>query len=378
MADKNQNGTGSAGSAVKDKLGGDVEKLMSAVVGKIGSSAERRMTGLTDKLTDLSSGGGGNNGGGEAKKAAGAKAGEKLAEGASPVKAALSAGATGIKEKVSGMFGSKGGGGKDGKKLKVTNIIEQIDIGAPIEVVYNQWTQFQDFAGFMKKVENVDQPEDTEVTFKAQVLWSHREWKAEIIDQVPDERIVWRSSGQKGKVDGAVTFHELAPELTRVLVVLEYHPQGLFERTGNMWRAQGRRVRLELKHFRRHVMTEALLHPDEVEGWRGEIHDSEVQVSDEDARERDEQDDQAEDQADEQAEDEDYDEDDLEDEDEDEDEEYEDEDEDDLGDEDEDEDEDDLEAEDEDDLEDEDEDEGEDEDEDEAPAARRKARGGRR
>jgi hypothetical protein len=166
--------------------------------------------------------------------------------------------------------------------------------------------------------------------------------------------------------------------LTRVLVVLEYHPQGLFERTGNMWRAQGRRVRLELKHFRRHVMTEALLHPDEVEGWRGEIHDSEVQVSDEDARERDEQDDQAEDQADEQAEDEDYDEDDLEDEDEDEDEEYEDEDEDDLGDEDEDEDEDDLEAEDEDDLEDEDEDEGEDEDEDEAPAARRKARGGRR
>ena len=277
MADKTKSGVG---SAAKDTLGGEVEKLMSAVLGKVGSSAEKRVGSLTDKLTDFGSGNGG-----EAKKAAGAKAGEKLAAGESPVKAALSAGATGVKEKVSGIFGG-GKGGKNGTKLKVTNIIEEIDVGAPIDVVYNQWTQFQDFSGFMKKVENVDQTDDAELSFNAQVLWSHREWKAQIIDQVPDERIVWRSSGQKGKVDGAVTFHELAPDLTRVLVVLEYHPQGLFERTGNMWRAQGRRVRLELKHFRRHVMTDALLHSDELEGWRGEIHDGEVEVDDEQARKR--------------------------------------------------------------------------------------------
>ena len=262
------------------QLGGELGKLKDAVMGKVGSQAEKHMGSLTDKLTDFTSGGGE----GGAKKAAGAKAGEKLADGSSPIKAALSAGATGVKEKVSGMFGGGNSGGKNGKKLKVTNIIEEIDVGAPIDVVYNQWTQFQDFSGFRKKVENVDQKEDTEVTFKAQVLWSHREWKAQIIDQVPNERIVWKSSGQKGRVDGAVTFHELAPDLTRVLVVLEYHPQGLFERTGNMWRAQGRRVRLELKHFRRHVMTDSLLHSDEIEGWRGEIHDGDVQVSDEDAR----------------------------------------------------------------------------------------------
>ncbi len=277
MADQSTKNSNSNGG---NPLGGELGKLKDAVMGKVGSTAEKHMGSLTEKLTDIGSGGGS-----DAKKAAGAKAGEKVAEGDSPVKTALSAGAAGLKEKVSGMFGGKSGG-KDGKKLKVTNIIEQIDVGAPIDVVYNQWTQFQDFSGFMKKVEDVDQKEDTEVTFKAQVLWSHRTWKATIVDQVPDERIVWKSSGEKGKVDGAVTFHELAPDLTRVLVVLEYHPQGLFERTGNLWRAQGRRVRLELKHFRRHVMTEALLHPDEVEGWRGEIHDEEVQVSDEDARKR--------------------------------------------------------------------------------------------
>jgi hypothetical protein len=87
---------------------------------------------------------------------------------------------------------------------------------------------------------------------------------------------MWKSPGAKGHVDGAVTFHKLAPSLTRILVVLEYHPQGLFEHTGNIWRAQGRRARLELKHFERHIMTNAILHPDEIEGWRGVIEDGEV------------------------------------------------------------------------------------------------------
>ena len=266
------------------QLGGELGKLKDAVMSKVGSQAEKHMGSLTEKLTDFTSGGGGD--GSDAKKAAGAKAGEKIAGGSSPIKAALSAGATGVKEKVSGMFGGGKSGGKNGKKLKVTNIIEEIDVGAPIDVVYNQWTQFQDFSGFMKKVESVDQKDETEVSFKAQVLWSHRTWKAQIVDQVANERIIWKSSGEKGRVDGAVTFHELAPDLTRVLVVLEYHPQGLFERTGNMWRAQGRRVRLELKHFRRHVMTDSLLHADDIEGWRGEIHDGDVKVSDEDARKK--------------------------------------------------------------------------------------------
>lgn len=284
MADQSTKGNSNGG-----QFGGELGKLKDAVMSKMGSTAEKHMGSLTDKLTDFTSGGGG---GGSAKKAAGAKAGEKMAAGDSPVKAALSAGAAGLKEKVSGMFGGGSSGGKNGKKLKVTNIIEEIDVGAPIDVVYNQWTQFQDFSGFMKKVDSVDQKEDTEVSFKAQVLWSHRTWKAQIVDQVPNERIVWKSSGEKGKVDGAVTFHELTPDLTRVLVVLEYHPQGLFERTGNMWRAQGRRVRLELKHFRRHVMTDSLLHSDEIQGWRGEIHDGDVQVSDEDARKREQDSDQ--------------------------------------------------------------------------------------
>jgi hypothetical protein len=68
----------------------------------------------------------------------------------------------------------------------------------------------------------------------------------------------------------------LTPDLTRMLVNLEYYPKGFFERTGNLWRAPGRRVRLELKFFRRYLTSEVLLRQDEVEGWPGEIHDGEV------------------------------------------------------------------------------------------------------
>ncbi|MFF0526107.1 SRPBCC family protein [Actinomadura nitritigenes] len=188
-----------------------------------------------------------------------------------------------LKDTVGGALKKGGGKGGGGKKVKVTNIIEHTDIGAPRRLVYDQFTQFQEFPSFMKKVISVDQADDEKLNWQAKIFWSKRTWEATIVEQVPDEHVVWRSKGAKGHVDGTVSFHELAPNLTRVLVVLEYHPQGLFERTGNIWRAQGRRVRLELKHFRRHVMTQSLTHADEIEGWRGEIRDSEVVKTHEDA-----------------------------------------------------------------------------------------------
>lgn len=262
--------------ASQTKSSGPVSRLKDASGGLVDALGERattalkdKVTGAADRLTDYVEGDGGP---GLMAALTGAKG---MAEGKSPFRSMLGAGFAGAKEKVAGIF--RGKGKKAGKeKLKVTNIVESIDVGVPIQVAYNQWTQFGDFPTYMKKIENVDQVEDEKLHWKAQILWSHREWEATILDQHPDERIIWRSEGQKGHVDGAVTFHELTPNLTRIIVVMEYHPQGLFEHTGNLWRAQGRRVRLELKHFERHVMAHALLSPDEIEGWRGVIEDSEV------------------------------------------------------------------------------------------------------
>ena len=187
-------------------------------------------------------------------------------------------------DKVSDAVG--GDNGKD-KKQKFTNIVEELDLPVPRAVAYKAWTQFEEFPSFMKKVEDVEQQEDQTIEWKAQIFWSHRSWTAEIVDQVPNQRIVWRSKGEKGHVDGAVTFHELTPDLTRMMVNLEYYPQGLFERTGNLWRAQGRRVRLELKFFRRYLTSEVLMRQGEVEGWSGEIHDGEVSAESTDSKNQD-------------------------------------------------------------------------------------------
>jgi hypothetical protein len=249
---------------------GPVDRLKAEAGGLVGALAERAMSSVRDKvesttgrLTDYVEGDGGP---GLIAAVTGVKS---MAEGKSPGRSMLSGGWAGLKEKVSGVF--RGGKGKSGgkQKLKLTNIVESVDVGVPIRLAYNQWTTYHDFPTFTKKVENAEPgDENKKVNWKAQIFWSHREWEATILDQRPDERIIWRSKGQKGHVDGAVTFHELTPTLTKIVVVLEYHPQGMFERTGNLWRAQGRRTRLELKHFQRHVMAHALLNPDDVEGWR--------------------------------------------------------------------------------------------------------------
>jgi uncharacterized membrane protein len=276
-----------AGAQAGEQLAQQARELVSALAERAVGGLESKASGLTSRLSDYAEG----SGPGLAAAVKGVKA---KAEGGSPLTGALSGGASAVKNKIGEAVGSvtgkgKGGGGGGGKQ-KVTNIVEQIDVGVPIRVAYNQWTQFQDFPEFTKKVESADQKDEQKLTWRAQIFFSHRTWESTIVEQVPDERIVWRSQGAKGHVDGAVTFHELGPNLTRILLVLEYHPQGFFEHVGNLWRAQGRRVRLELKHFQRHVMTRTILAPDEVEGWRGEIRDSEVVRSHEDAM-RDERED---------------------------------------------------------------------------------------
>ncbi|MEH0969693.1 SRPBCC family protein [Micromonospora sp. CPCC 205546] len=262
---------GGLGDKLRGQLAGEARNLASAIGERAMHLVTERITGATGRLSEYAKQGGGP---GLIAAATGA---QKLGEGGSPVKAMFHAGVAGGKEKVMSALGKGGKGGKGGgKKLKVTNIVEAIEVGVPARVAYDQWTQFGDFPSFMKKVENVDTESDEKLTWKAQVFWSHRTWESTIVRQIPDKLIHWRSKGEKGSVDGTVSFHELSPDLTRILVVLEYHPQGLFEHTGNLWRAQGRRVRLELKHFVRHVMTQTVLDPDSVQGWRGEIEDSQV------------------------------------------------------------------------------------------------------
>ncbi|MFI1619171.1 SRPBCC family protein [Streptomyces lydicus] len=210
-----------------------------------------------------------------------AKGGKALAEGSSPAQAALTAGTShvkdAVKDKVKGLFGKgrKSGGGKS----KSVTIVEDIDVGVPVREAYDQWTQFQEFSTFAKGVVSVEKADDTTSKWKVKVAKSTRSWRANVTEQVPDERITWTTEGAKGTVKGVVTFHRLTDNLTRVLLVLEYFPKGLFEKTGNIWRAQGRRARLDLKLYRKFIM----MRGEATDGWRGEIQDGKVVVEHADA-----------------------------------------------------------------------------------------------
>ena len=279
------------GHGASNVLQDSIQTLLGTVAEKALSSVSDKVSNTSGRLTDYAENGG------EGGLLAALTGSEKTDDDESPDKSDTGGGwwegaKQTVKDKASALkdavTGGGGGGSGKGKKLKLTNIVETIDVGVPVQLAYNQWTQFADFPSFMKKVERVEQESDEKVEWKAQIFLSHRTWEASILEQVPDERIVWRSKGAKGFIDGAVTFHEVTPDLTRIVLILEYHPKGLFEKTGNLWRAQGRRARLELKHFARHVMTQTILHPDDLEGWRGEIRDGKVVEPEEDEAQPDE------------------------------------------------------------------------------------------
>lgn len=245
--------------------------------------ASSKVSDLTERLSDAADGNG---------EGGLLGIGSRVLQGESPIKAAVGQKTKDTKDKVMGKvkdaFGGGGGGGAGkGGNVKAVNIVESLDVGVSLRTAYDQWTQFEDFSSFTKGVRGVSQEDDTTTTWNLKVGPSSRSWKATIQEQIPDERIVWTSEGAKGSTTGCVSFHELGPSLTRILVVVEYSPAGFFEKTGNLWRAQGRRLRLDLKHFGRHIT----LHADEeLEGWRGEVRDGEVVRSHEEGLEDDEND----------------------------------------------------------------------------------------
>ncbi|MFE1587388.1 SRPBCC family protein [Streptomyces sp. NPDC058737] len=289
MSDTLGSAASKAGDAAKKNPLADVaqseaaDRLKAEVQDYLAAQATRLLTGLgtklgetTGKLNDIAEG----NSPGFAKLAL--DGGRKLAEGKSPMRAAFEVGAGKVKDNVVGAFknltggkgGKKGGGGQ-----KPTVIIEYVDVGVPLRTAYDQWTQYQDFSTFAKGVKSANRADDTTSDWQLKVFWSNRSWKATTTEQVPDDRISWTSEGAKGSTKGVVSFHELAPSLTRVVLVIEYYPSGLFEKTGNIWRAQGRRARLDLKNYVRHITFKG----EADDGWRGEIRDGEVVRSHEDA-----------------------------------------------------------------------------------------------
>ncbi|WP_406718491.1 SRPBCC family protein [Streptomyces althioticus] len=265
-----------AHSEAADRLKAELQDYLAAQATRLLTGVGQKLGETTGKLNDIAEG----NSPGFAKLAA--DGGKKLAEGKGPLRTAVELGATRAKDNVKGALKNLGGGGGKRKKSsgnKPTVIMEYIDVGVPLRTAYDQWTQYQDFSTFAKGVKSANKSDDTTSDWQAKIWWSNRSWKATTNEQVPDDRIAWSTEGAKGTMKGVVSFHRIAENLTRVLMVIEYYPSGFFEKTGNIWRAQGRRARLDLKNFARFITIKG----EAEDSWRGEIREGEVVKSHEDA-----------------------------------------------------------------------------------------------
>src|SRR3954468_4569671 len=171
--------------------------------------------------------------------------------------------------------GGDGGGGKGGApgvgKGRRMPIQQSVDIGLPVEVVYNQWTQFEEWPTFMHRVTRVTQEDECTVSFATKIWGRTKEFTAKIETQRPEERIKWRVSDGMTHT-GVVTFHELGPNLTRVMLSFDVDPGSLIEKFARGARHVKRAARADLHRFK------ALIEMAEQEtgAWRGVIEDGEL------------------------------------------------------------------------------------------------------
>lgn len=151
-------------------------------------------------------------------------------------------------------------------------IKQSIEVDVPVSTAYNQWTQFEEFPKFMEGIESVEQIDDTHLRWVAEVGGERREWQAEIIEQVPDQKIAWHSVDGRGP-NGIVTFEPLGEDKTLVLVEMSYEPEGLKEQLGSKIGVDSRQVKADLERFKQLVETLG----QETGAWRGEVHAGEPQ-----------------------------------------------------------------------------------------------------
>jgi uncharacterized membrane protein len=143
-----------------------------------------------------------------------------------------------------------------------------VDVAVPIEVAYDQWTQFEDFPEFMHRVEQIEQKEDDTLVWHENVWGVRRSWESQIVEQIPDERIVWRSDDRGGH-SGVVTFHELSDRLTRVELNVDLQPEGMFEKLASGLRFHRRALKTDLQRYKAFVE----MRNEETGAWREEIHE---------------------------------------------------------------------------------------------------------
>jgi uncharacterized membrane protein len=148
----------------------------------------------------------------------------------------------------------------------VSTIEESIEVAVPVSTAYNQWTQFESFPKFMEGVEQIRQLDDTTTHWVTKIDGIKREFDAKITEQHPDERVAWRS--EEPRQAGVVTFHRLSDDQTKVMLQMDFEPQGIAERAGDTLGVVKRRVKGDLERFKEFIEASGR----ETGAWRGDVN----------------------------------------------------------------------------------------------------------
>jgi uncharacterized membrane protein len=148
----------------------------------------------------------------------------------------------------------------------MATIEQSIDVNVPATTAYNQWTQFETFPHFMEGVEEVRQTGDQYLQWRVNIGGKQKEFETEITEQIPDKRIAWRTRGGTDNV-GVVTFHRLSDRATRIMLQMEYTPEGFVEKAGDLFGIASRRVKGDLERFKSYIERKGA----ETGAWRSAI-----------------------------------------------------------------------------------------------------------
>lgn len=149
----------------------------------------------------------------------------------------------------------------------MSKVEESVEVDAPVRAVYNQWTQFEQFPQFMEGVSSVRQLDDTHLRWEAEIAGSTRSWDAVITEQHPDERVAWCATDGATNA-GVVTFHKLGDDRTKVMLQLDFEPEGLVESIGDKLGFVRRRAAGDLERFKNYFESRQ---GQETGGWRGNV-----------------------------------------------------------------------------------------------------------
>lgn len=150
----------------------------------------------------------------------------------------------------------------------VSQVEESVEVDVPVRTAYNQWTQFETFPEFMGGVERIEQRSDTLTHWVTSVGGVKREFDAQVTEQVPDERVAWTTVEGEARQAGVVTFHRLDDARTKVMLQMEFDPDGLAETVGDKLGVVRKQVTGDLGRFKTFIEERG---GQETGAWRGQI-----------------------------------------------------------------------------------------------------------